>query len=96
MKVNEILDNIKNEIGMYECNCNLAVSDPVCRKCGDNVFGSVYQIIDKHSEGMETITVSKGCLKARIGRFVVYDVDYLRKHIEQELKLYGEVKDDKA
>lgn len=42
-------------------------------------------------EETETITVSKGCLKTRTGRFVVYDVEYLKNHIEQEAAIYGNV-----
>lgn len=45
----------------------------------------------KLEEENETITVSKGCLKARKGRFVVYDVEYLKSHIEQEAAIYGNV-----
>ena len=45
----------------------------------------------KMEEETETITVSKGCLKARKGRFVVYDVEYLKSHIEQEAAIYGNV-----
>lgn len=45
----------------------------------------------KMEEETETITVSKGCLKARTGRFVVYDVEYLKRHIEQEAAIYGNV-----
>lgn len=44
----------------------------------------------KMEEETETITVSKGCLKARTGRFVVYDVEYLKKHIDIEAKIYGQ------
>lgn len=43
----------------------------------------------REREETETITVSKGCLKTRKGRFVVYDVEYLKKHIEQEAAIYG-------
>ena len=42
----------------------------------------------KMEEETETITVSKGCLKARKGRFVVYDVEYLKKHIDREAEIY--------
>lgn len=44
----------------------------------------------KMEEETETITVSKGCLKARTGRFVVYDVEYLKKHIDREADIYGQ------
>lgn len=44
----------------------------------------------KMEEETETITVSKGCLKTRKGRFVVYDVEYLKNHIDIEAKIYGQ------
>ena len=50
----------------------------------------------KMEEETETITVSKGCLKARKRRFVVYDVEYLKSHIEQEMAIYGNVSAIKA
>lgn len=49
------------------------------------------EVFEKCEEETETITVSKGCLKARKGRFVVYDVEYLKNHIEQEAAIYGNV-----
>lgn len=42
-------------------------------------------------ENLETLIVSKGALKVRAGRFVVYDVEYLKKHIDQEAELYGQI-----
>lgn len=49
------------------------------------------EVFEKCEEETETITVSKGCLKARKGRFVVYDVEYLKSHIEQEAAIYGRI-----
>lgn len=49
------------------------------------------EVFEKCEEETETITVSKGCLKARKGRFVVYDVEYLKSHIEQEAAIYRNV-----
>lgn len=51
------------------------------------------EVFEKCEEETETITVSKGCLKARKGRFVVYDVEYLKNHIDIEAKLYGRGKE---
>lgn len=44
------------------------------------------------AEDEEVIRVSKGVLKARTGRFVVYDVEYLKKHFYHEEKIYGQPK----
>ena len=49
------------------------------------------EVFEKCEEETETITVSKGCLKARKGRFVVYDVEYLKKHIDREAEIYGRI-----
>lgn len=49
------------------------------------------EVFEKCEEETETITVSKGCLKVRKGRFVVYDVEYLKKHIDREAELYGRI-----
>lgn len=49
------------------------------------------EVFEKCEEETETITVSKGCLKARTGRFVVYDVEYLKKHIDREAEIYGRI-----
>lgn len=46
-------------------------------------------------EDMEVIQVSKGALKSRQGRFVIYDVDWLKKNFYLEEKLYGHPKQPK-
>lgn len=46
---------------------------------------------EQELEDTETIIVSKGALKVRMGRFVVYDIEYLMKHIDQEAELYGRI-----
>lgn len=43
------------------------------------------------SEDKEVIQVSKGTLKARQGRFVIYDVEWLKEHFfTTEAKIYGQ------
>ena len=45
----EELEKIKAEIKMYENDCMLACpNNDDCRDCNDNMFGSIYRIIDKH------------------------------------------------
>lgn len=43
-------EDIRAEIIMYKADCDLSISenDDNCRRCGDNVFGSILRIIDKH------------------------------------------------
>ena len=44
-----LLDKIIAEIGMYEADCRLSGYEyPSCKKCTDNVFGSIYRIINKY------------------------------------------------
>ena len=48
------------------------------------------------AEDEEVIRVSKGVLKARTGRFVVYDAEWLKEHFyETEEKIYGQPKKGK-
>lgn len=45
------------------------------------------------SEGAEVIKVSKGTVKARQGRYVIYDVEWLKKNFyATEEKIYGQPK----
>lgn len=44
------------------------------------------------SEDMEVIQVSKGALKSRQGRFVIYDVEWLKENFYLEENLYGQPK----
>ncbi len=47
------------------------------------------------SENEEIIKVSKGALKARRGRFVIYDAEWLKEHFNTtEAKLYGQPRED--
>lgn len=42
------LDEIRAEIIKYEGDCRLSVDEyPSCKQCTDNVFESIYAIIDK-------------------------------------------------
>lgn len=50
---NSILDKIRAEIEMYELDCRLQGGTHECEKCNDNVFGSIYQIIDKYKAESE-------------------------------------------
>lgn len=53
------------------------------------------KILDQQpSEDEEVIKVSKGAVKARQGRFVIYDVEWLKKNFYvTEEKIYGQPKD---
>lgn len=53
------------------------------------------QLEQQPCEDMEVIQVSKGALKSRQGRFVIYDVDWLKKNFYLEENLYGQPKQPK-
>lgn len=47
-KLQRALDEIRAEIIKYEGDCRLSVDEyPSCKQCTDNVFESIYEIIDK-------------------------------------------------
>ena len=51
--VNKVLDEIKSEISVYEADCRLTndLASDECTHCNDNIFGSIYHIIDKYKNG---------------------------------------------
>ena len=50
----DILDKIRAEIIKYESDCRLSVDEnPSCKQCTDNVFKSIYAIIDKYKAESE-------------------------------------------
>ena len=54
--VKEILSKIKDDIGRYELDCRFADVSQTddCTICNKNVFGSIYSIIDKYTEGSDS------------------------------------------
>ena len=46
----EKIELIKADIQRYEADCLLLEDRPVCQKCNDTMFKSIYHIIDKHIE----------------------------------------------
>ena len=47
-ELSKVIEDIKQEIGRYELNCRFADNNKECAICNDNVFGTIYGIIDKH------------------------------------------------
>ena len=54
LKQDSILDQIRAEIAMYEADCRLSGDEEQCKQCTDNVFGSIYRIIDKYKAEKES------------------------------------------
>ena len=51
--------------------------------------------MEHNCENEEIIKVSKGALKARQGRFVIYDAKWLKEHFNTtEAKIYGQPSED--
>lgn len=47
------------------------------------------------SENEKVIRISKGTLKARTGKYVIYDVEWLKEHFNTtEAKIYGQTSED--
>lgn len=57
LEENRLLDEIRAEIIKYEGDCRLSVDEyPSCKQCTDNVFESIYAILDKcKAESEKTI-----------------------------------------
>ena len=51
-----VLEKIKAEISRYELDCRFADYSQTdeCTICNKNVFGSIYNIIDKYIEGSDS------------------------------------------
>lgn len=60
------------------------------------MLDKVIKIIEQQPrENEEIIKVSKGAVKARTGRFVVYDVEWLKERFNTtEAKIYGQPHED--
>ena len=46
--IDKFLEDIKADIESYEADCILAEDSKECKECDKIVFGSIYNIIDKH------------------------------------------------
>ena len=57
LELESVLDKIRAEIIKYEGDCRLSVDEyPSCKQCTDNVFESIYAILDKcKAESEKTI-----------------------------------------
>ena len=61
----------------------------------EDIYEAIIKALEKQpSEDTEVIKVSKGAVKARQGRFVIYDVEWLKKNFyATEEKIYGQPKE---
>lgn len=54
MEEKRALDKIRADIISYEGDCRLSVDEyPSCKQCTDNVFESIYAILDKYKAESE-------------------------------------------
>lgn len=50
-KMNEIKEKIISDLKRYECDCRLSQDDDlICKRCNDNLFQSIYKIIERNFE----------------------------------------------
>lgn len=50
----DVLDKIRAEIIKYEGDCQLSVDEyPSCKECTDNMFETIYGILDKYKAESE-------------------------------------------
>ena len=47
-EITNVLTKIKSKIALYEADCRLADENDECVKCNDNVFKSIYHMIDEY------------------------------------------------
>ncbi len=61
----------------------------------EDIYETIIKELEKQpSEDTEVIKVSKGAVKARQGRFIIYDVEWLKKNFYvTEEKIYGQPKE---
>ena len=84
----EILRALEQEPCEKCCNGNQEEKAKLCQK-------SYIAGMEHNCENEEIIKVSKGALKARQGRYVIYDVEWLKTHFNTtEAKLYGQPNED--
>ena len=84
----EILRALEQEPCEKCCNGNQEEKAKLCQK-------SYIAGMEHNCENEEIIKVSKGALKARQGRFVIYDVEWLKEHYNTtEAKIYGQPNED--
>ncbi len=48
-KLTQAIKNIKADISKYELDCQFAGDPEECQTCNNNIFDSIYSIIDKHT-----------------------------------------------
>lgn len=50
----DVLEQIRADIIKYESDCRLSTDEsPTCKECNDNVFKTIYEILDKYKAESE-------------------------------------------
>ena len=82
--------NIEQQSCENCCNGNQEEKAKLCQK-------SYIAGMEHNCEDEQVIRIKKGTLKARTGKYVVYDVEWLKKHFDTtEAKIYGQSKAEGA
>lgn len=90
-------EELKNMLFIIDTLLDDAITDSTRQKVKDNLTEvcqlAIKALEQQPCEDTEVIKVSKGAVKARQGRFVIYDVDWLKKNFyATEEKIYGQPK----
>ena len=71
------------------------INEDVSEEYNEAVNMAIEAIRTMPSEDEKIIKISKGTLKARTGKYVIYDVEWLKTHFNTtEAKIYGQPSED--
>ena len=82
---------LKETITEMRDNGGTGTQQDVCKFLA-NYMETLEKQMQQPSEDTEVIKVSKGAVKARQGRFVIYDVNWFKEHFYSEEMIYGQPK----
>ena len=82
---------LKETITEMSDNGGTGTQQEVCKFLA-NYMETLEKQMQEPSEDTEVIKVSKGAVKARQGRFVIYDVNWFKEHFYSEEMIYGHPK----
>lgn len=90
-------EELKNMPAIIDTLLDEAITDSARQKVKDKLTEvcqlAIQALEAQPSEDTEVIKVSKGAVKARQGRFVIYDVEWFKEHFySTEEKIYGQPK----
>ena len=84
-----------NEEAIIQLRIGPGINEDVSEEYNEAVEMAIKALQPQPSEDEKVIRISKGTLKARTGRYVIYDVEWLKTHFNTtEMMLYGQPNGD--